>query len=172
MLPLWSLDLVLLLCFLLREVNAQSISTSTIASSSTVTTTLSSTVAAVVPSASSYLHSGCALEPAINGGGTAVKRALVSKAGFLTNMTVESCAQYCAIYAYMGVENGNGCFCGNTVTNITGYDSTGSTCNVACEGNSSQLCGSVWRMNLYANPQIGGRVDVLRPSSNFTLFAL
>jgi len=51
-------------------------------------------------------------------------------------------------YIYAGVQAGNQCFCGNSNISST-YDAPNSECNSRCSGDSNQICGGVWRMNVY-----------------------
>jgi glucan endo-1,3-alpha-glucosidase len=64
-------------------------------------------------------------------------------------MTITSCTSYCSGlgYLYAGVEYGMQCYCGNT------YDTTkaisSSSCNMACAGDSSNICGGNYAINIY-----------------------
>ncbi|KAI9338198.1 WSC domain-containing protein [Obelidium mucronatum] len=60
-------------------------------------------------------------------------------------MTLESCAYEARRYAYFGVEYGSQCFMGNSITSSN--PSFG--CNMRCGGNSEQVCGGVWAVNVY-----------------------
>jgi hypothetical protein len=65
-----------------------------------------------------------------------------------TSMTPQLCAGLCSNYAYFGLEYGSQCFCGDVLT--SGYPHTSYTdCNTTCPGDSSQLCGSVWHIEIY-----------------------
>jgi hypothetical protein len=67
-------------------------------------------------------------------------------------MTVESCLDACAAEGLnlAGVEYSRECFCGNTIVgNNRPIDN--SKCNMACNGNSNQLCGGPGALNLYVN---------------------
>ena len=50
-------------------------------------------------------------------------------------------------FQYAGVQHSSECFCGNE------YDKYGRAaagdCNMACAGNSSQICGGGWRNSVY-----------------------
>lgn len=65
------------------------------------------------------------------------------------NMTLEMCAANCAGYTYFGTEYASECYCDNVVGNNTSIDSTGKSCNMACAGNSTEMCGGSARLNLY-----------------------
>ncbi|MCJ1293418.1 hypothetical protein MMC34_004973 [Xylographa carneopallida] len=52
--------------------------------------------------------------------------------------SVEACASFCGSYTYMGLEDGNQCYCGNVFVN------NGVVVNsqqVSCAGNASEACG-------------------------------
>jgi iron transport multicopper oxidase len=70
------------------------------------------------------------------------------------NVTVEACMQACSNYSYFGVERGNQCFCGNTIragSALIQGSTVGKTgCNMLCQGNSTEFCGGVNRLNMYA----------------------
>ena len=151
--------------------------TTTLIPTTTTAQTSSKIVATVAPQASGFSAMGCVIEPSLNGGPSG-GRALVGNSGYIPGMTVESCASACNAfsntYAYMGVEYGNTCFCGNTIQPHTGSTAP-SDCNLACTGNATELySGStgLYRLNLYANPATGGHPDALTAPSNFSLFTL
>ncbi|KAI0880342.1 WSC-domain-containing protein [Annulohypoxylon maeteangense] len=77
----------------------------------------------------------------------------LSKASYTSDsMTVESCASYCQAknYALFGVEYSGECYCGNAAKNSSTV-STEADCNMACKGNSSQICGGSSRMSIWNN---------------------
>ncbi|KAJ7087735.1 carbohydrate-binding WSC, partial [Mycena epipterygia] len=65
--------------------------------------------------------------------------------------TPSTCQSTCANkgFSIAGVENGNECYCANTISG--GAPSTASTtdCNVPCTGDSSSKCGGGWRIQIY-----------------------
>ncbi|KAF8129080.1 copper radical oxidase-like protein [Boletus edulis] len=69
-----------------------------------------------------------------------------------TNMTVESCINFCSTgansYVYAGVEYADECYCGNSFTSGATNVSL-SECNMPCSGNSAELCGAGNRLNVY-----------------------
>ncbi|EJT99498.1 WSC-domain-containing protein, partial [Dacryopinax primogenitus] len=73
-------------------------------------------------------------------------RALTGTSQTTSSNTVESCQQFCSTggYVYAGVEYGNECYCGNSLSNGP------SDCNVVCAGNSRETCGGSFRLNLYS----------------------
>lgn len=120
--------------------------TGTGASGSGSATAAATASATVVPSVGGFVYDTCAVDPSGNGGSG---RALTDDATSSTNnMTVEICAAYCSNYAYFGVEYGAECYCGNTIATGTTQDSTNG-CNMACNANSTELCGGSWHLNLY-----------------------
>lgn len=64
--------------------------------------------------------------------------------------SLENCAQKCAGFTYFGVEYANECYCGNTLLNNAAKQAQ-TDCNMACTGNSLELCGGSGRMGLYQN---------------------
>ena len=70
---------------------------------------------------------------------------------FLTlkhEMTIERCKEYCREngWAIAGVEWSKECFCGNDIPKERIADSN---CNRVCSGDSQQICGGGWAMNIY-----------------------
>uniref|UniRef100_A0A1I8H6P4 WSC domain-containing protein n=1 Tax=Macrostomum lignano TaxID=282301 RepID=A0A1I8H6P4_9PLAT len=67
----------------------------------------------------------------------------------LSSMTVQLCSEICAYgkFRYFGVQFSSYCFCGNS------YGRHGkaadSHCNMACAGNSAQICGGADRNSVY-----------------------
>ena len=70
------------------------------------------------------------------------------------SMKIEKCQKFCfdKSYLYSGVQNTNQCFCGNEIEPEILKPS--SECNKPCTGDSSQICGGAWRMNIYKNKGI------------------
>ena len=68
------------------------------------------------------------------------------------SMTIEKCQKFCfeKNYLYAGVQYAGECFCGNTINPKILKPTT--DCNKVCTGDSSQICGGTWRMNIYENP--------------------
>ncbi|OAG35369.1 hypothetical protein AYO21_10440 [Fonsecaea monophora] len=68
-------------------------------------------------------------------------------------LTVEACAAFCFAkgYAWMGVENGNQCFC-NAAGVINGAvlsPGGDADCTVTCTGNATENCGGSAKLNVY-----------------------
>ncbi|KAK0631086.1 WSC domain-containing protein [Bombardia bombarda] len=64
-----------------------------------------------------------------------------------SDLTAAKCAEHCAGYAYFGVEGGSECYCGNAVPTTA---APASECKLPCSGNSKELCGGLFRLNVYA----------------------
>lgn len=95
---------------------------------------------ALVSTAGAFVYQGCYTE------GTN-SRALSATATASRNMSVESCATFCAGYSYMGVEYSSECYCANRISDGSVLTSTG--CSMTCSGNSNEYCGGPSRLNLY-----------------------
>ena len=69
-------------------------------------------------------------------------------------MTIEKCQTFCfeKSYIYAGVQYGMECFCGNAINPMILKPNI--DCNRVCTGDSSQICGGTWRMNIHKNPSI------------------
>ncbi|KAL1302581.1 hypothetical protein AAFC00_002959 [Neodothiora populina] len=96
-----------------------------------------------------YLNKGCVLEPAKVGTGA---RALAG--GSLTttpDMSPQVCVGTCLRggYRYAGIENGNQCFCADTLS--AGANSTACDTDVLrhCPGDQTAFCGAANLLNLY-----------------------
>ena len=63
-------------------------------------------------------------------------------------LTIEKCIDLCEGFSYAGVQNGDGCACGNDYPDWELKRSQGS-CNVPCPADDSQLCGGWFRFNIY-----------------------
>ncbi|UNI14601.1 (Methyl)glyoxal oxidase [Purpureocillium takamizusanense] len=85
-------------------------------------------------------------------------RALSAKTTASDEMTLETCAAFCAGYSYFGVEYSRECYCGNKF-NAGATQRPGSECNMICSGFSCEYCGASSRLSVYT---LGGGVD---PSS-------
>ncbi|KAK0750306.1 WSC domain-containing protein, partial [Schizothecium vesticola] len=64
------------------------------------------------------------------------------------SITLQSCATFCAGYTYFGTENGNECFCGNTL-HVSAVKKSETNCQKTCSGNASLICGDASRLSLY-----------------------
>ena len=65
--------------------------------------------------------------------------------------TAITCVAYCRSIGslFSGTQNGNECRCGNSAppsSKVAPMDQ----CNKPCPGDSSQMCGAGWRMNVVA----------------------
>ena len=50
-------------------------------------------------------------------------------------------------YDYFGVQNGDGCYCGNDDSKFIPVPK--GECNKPCTGNPSEICGDSWRLSVY-----------------------
>ncbi|KAI8157079.1 WSC domain-containing protein [Colletotrichum sp. SAR 10_71] len=64
-------------------------------------------------------------------------------------MTPDMCATFCAGSAWMGVEYGKECWCGNVLGSLSLPATQQTDCNMACAGDSTSLCGGPARLNMY-----------------------
>lgn len=72
--------------------------------------------------------------------------------------TVETCISACAQggYTLAGVEYGGECWCDNSLHNNGGPAPDGNAgCNMACKGNSAEICGGPNRLSLYTPAALG-----------------
>jgi hypothetical protein len=67
----------------------------------------------------------------------------------MPNMTVEMCLDHAAAYKYAGIEYGQECWYGNTLTPGSTVASSQSACASACLGNAAETCGGGWLLTLY-----------------------
>jgi hypothetical protein len=75
------------------------------------------------------------------------------------SLTVETCAGYCFSqgFAWMGVENGNLCFCNSAgiINSATLAPNGDSDCSVTCAGDPTENCGSRDYINIYQSSGSG-----------------
>ena len=117
-----------------------------------VATTLNSDLtskAAALPVGWSAASTACVAE-----GSTG--RALTGAATAAKDMTPAKCATFCADqgFKYAGVEYGSECYCGSTLVNGASLDKSSQSCNMACSGSASTICGGPGALNLFTNPSI------------------
>lgn len=99
-----------------------------------------------VPTVSSFSYAGCWTE------GTG-SRALTGKGTAAGDMTLETCATFCAGYKYFATEYSAECYCGNTLHSTSANVSL-SDCSMTCAGNPLQYCGGPNRIELYEQDAI------------------
>ena len=65
--------------------------------------------------------------------------------------TIETCHKYCAGQGYdlFGLQESSQCFCGNEICSGDHDLVEQSQCEKPCSGDSSQICGSCWRLSVY-----------------------
>ncbi|WVF67574.1 hypothetical protein IAT40_002332 [Kwoniella sp. CBS 6097] len=75
-----------------------------------------------------------------------------------TAMTVDMCTNYCQTqgYTYAGLEEGNICYCDNSLKNGLGVSASSWTCATPCVGDNGQTCGGHWKMSLYRAKSASG----------------
>lgn len=93
--------------------------------------------------AGAYKYSGCYVDTG--------SRVLQGASQATNDMTVEKCAAFCGTAGSnaFGVEYTTQCYCGDTFVPSSSL-ATASDCDMACGGNSSELCGGPNRLNVYA----------------------
>ncbi|KAJ5016229.1 hypothetical protein K4K57_011930 [Colletotrichum sp. SAR 10_99] len=92
--------------------------------------------------AGSYVSAGCYSD--LVQGQRALSRTRADDA-----MTPDMCATFCAGSAWMGVEYGKECWCGNVLGSLSLPATQQTDCNMACAGDSTSLCGGPARLNMY-----------------------
>lgn len=78
------------------------------------------------------------------------KRLLVNYYKKLSNNSPSFCVDLClqSGYLYAGVEYGNECFCGKTLS-AEEYKLNDNACNMECPLDSLQKCGGYYSINIY-----------------------
>ncbi|KAJ7652259.1 WSC domain-containing protein [Mycena rosella] len=68
------------------------------------------------------------------------------------SMSIDACTAFCDTrkLAYAGVEYGRECYCGAALSPTGARANTGD-CNMPCTGNSAQVCGGGYRLQVYLN---------------------
>lgn len=114
---------------------------------STSTTTSTTTTTTTAPtSTSTFAITGFTPRGCIAEGTSGTRRALTGASYTRSDVTPQLCNSLCSSFQYSGVENGNECYCGNTLTNngASGTVIAESNCATACAGDTSQKCGGGW----------------------------
>ncbi|KAI8267287.1 hypothetical protein K4K58_008184 [Colletotrichum sp. SAR11_239] len=99
--------------------------------------------------AGSYVSAGCYSD--LVQGQRALSRTRADDA-----MTPDMCATFCAGSAWMGVEYGKECWCGNVLGSLSLPATQQTDCNMACAGDSTSLCGGPARLNMYTLDNANG----------------
>jgi hypothetical protein len=83
-------------------------------------------------------------------------RALQGASTTSDSMTPTLCANFCASkgFPYAGMEYKSECYCGSTLSGGASLSLTSSACNMACSGDSTQICGGPSCITLLYNPSI------------------
>ncbi|KAG7009839.1 WSC domain-containing protein [Physcia stellaris] len=119
-------------------------STSSKPTSSTKTTakpSSSTKPSASTPTLSGYTYEGCYTDNT-NG------RVLNGRSTSSNSMSYNFCASFCSGYAYIGLEFGRECYCGQSYAATTTL-APPTDCSSKCSGDSTQLCGAGNRMNVF-----------------------
>ena len=109
----------------------------------TTTTTSTSTTTTTTMTCSTVTNLGCYTEAST---GRALSGASFSSASM---MSVEACQAFCSGYKYFGLEYSQECYCGQSLAS-TSVPAPASDCNMACSGNSAEICGGPNRLSLYS----------------------
>ncbi|KAL3426463.1 WSC domain-containing protein-like protein 5 [Phlyctema vagabunda] len=98
--------------------------------------------------------------------GVGTNRQLPYIAGASGTNTPSECSQKCesAGYRYSGTEYSSECYCGNELPTTTS-----SSCNMACAGNSNQICGGSGALTVANNVNWKPPVSVLASYMNITI---
>ncbi|KAI0099658.1 WSC domain-containing protein [Nemania sp. FL0031] len=96
---------------------------------------------------SEYVPVGCWTDDSSDGKALFYRQDTLESAA----MTTETCLQACLAggFPFAGTEYGGECYCGVVIGNGTDLATDASTCNMACNGNSSEICGGPARLSLY-----------------------
>ncbi|KAL8711481.1 MAG: hypothetical protein Q9220_004139 [cf. Caloplaca sp. 1 TL-2023] len=125
-----------------RTSSTTTTSPSTLSTVRTSSTTTTSSTAPSTPTVSGYSYQGCYTD-------SSSARVLTGKSTSTNTMTYKSCSTYCTGFTYWAVEYGSQCYCGNAFSNPTSPAPAATDCNMKCSGDSTQVCGSGNRMNLF-----------------------
>ena len=66
-------------------------------------------------------------------------------------------------YKYFGLQNGDGCYCGNDDSKFVPV--APDECDHPCSGNENEICGSSWRLSVYGPNQV---IDLSTAKTNVT----
>lgn len=71
---------------------------------------------------------------------------------YLTTNTPYNCIEHCSSlgYPYVGVEYSDECYCGTNLVSDDIQEAPEGDCDMPCSGDSTQLCGGSWRMQVYS----------------------
>ena len=69
-------------------------------------------------------------------------------------------------YDYFGVQNGDGCYCGNDDSKFIPVPK--GECNKPCTGNPSEICGDSWRLSVYGPRSITPQLITTTTSATTT----
>jgi glucan endo-1,3-alpha-glucosidase len=87
-----------------------------------------------------------------------LSRILTGSSTTSSSMTPESCVAFCGSngYGVAGVEFATQCYCGNTL--FLSDQTSSSSCTMPCGGDSNQVCGGAYLLNVYEVPACSSSV--------------
>ncbi|TVY57060.1 putative fungistatic metabolite [Lachnellula suecica] len=131
----------LIACLFVAAVLAQSSTSSAAAATSSAT---------IYPDTSKWQYVGCQNETTLLNNTNGLRALNGGTSETLNTMTVDICLNYCASSGntYAGLEYTNECFCAQRLSALS-TKLPESSCNLACTGNSSQICGGSLALTVY-----------------------
>ena len=134
---------------------APSLSGNTSQTSSSATSTSASPT--VVASAAGFANRGLYNDPSSAGSSPLLSVSVPSSSA----MSVAICASACQGYNYFGLENGNQCYCGNTLSSqpTSAADQSGGS-DVVCSGDNTELCGGLGLLRLYTSASVSSSLII------------
>ena len=64
----------------------------------------------------------------------------------------------CKDYKYFGLQNGDGCYCGNDDSKFVPV--APEECNHPCSGNDNEICGASWRLSVYGPNNVTDLISI------------
>jgi hypothetical protein len=115
----------------------------------TTTTTISAPTATLTrtPTVPPFTHAGCWTE------GTGARALGAKTYASASNMTLDSCAAFCAGHRFFGTEYASECYCGD-ILHASASNASLADCAMPCSGDPSQYCGGAERLELYENEDV------------------
>lgn len=94
-------------------------------------------------------------------------RQILTKYQYQPSMTFASCSAFCNAggYQYMGMSNGQWCYCDNQINLYPGlgYATTADKCNLGCYGESTVNCGAFWTNVMF---QVSSKYNAAQASAS------
>ncbi|KAE9381700.1 WSC-domain-containing protein [Stipitochalara longipes BDJ] len=118
--------------------------------SSTASHPASTAVASILPAKSPWSYYGCWNETTLAAGTNGARALAGGMEEDSPTMTAEVCMAYCksSSYTFAGIEYTKECYCANYL-NALSNKLPDSSCDLACAGNSSQICGGDLALTVY-----------------------